>query len=109
MAGTFSAKAASSCSPYQKPRGRLGFRTGRFKRTETVSFSYMMSSAMTLADGSPLVPHVMVYLPDDYRNETLGGFGYRERFVMVEGGPEQPFVAANIYRPDMAVDPIWPD
>lgn len=88
-----------------KQRIQEGFRSGRFQRTETVSFSYMMSAAMTLADGSQLPAHVMVYLPDEYTNEILGGFPYRDKFVFVEGGPDEPFVAVNVYVEDKAIEP----
>ena len=84
---------------------REGFRSGRLQRTTTVSFSYMMSAAMTMSGGQPLTAHVMVYLPDDYSNETLGGFPFRERFVIVEGNADEPFVAANIYLPHKAIEP----
>jgi hypothetical protein len=82
-----------------------GFRSGRFQRTQTVSFSYMMSAAMTFAGGHQGPAHVMIYLPDNYSNAMLGGFPFRDRFVIVEGGPDEPFVAANIYLVEKAVQP----
>lgn len=82
-----------------------GFRNGRFQRTQTVSFSYMLSAAMTFGDGHQGPAHIMIYLPDNYRNDTVGGFPYKERLIIVEGGPDQPFVAANIYLLDEAIEP----
>ena len=82
---------------------RGGFQSGRFQRVETVAFSYMMSEAMTFGGGQRGPAHVMIYLPDDYTNDMIGGFSFKERFVIVEGGPDQPFVAANVYLPDKAI------
>ena len=84
-----------------------GFRSGRFDRTETVSFSYMLSAGMTFGDGHQGPPHIMIYLPDNYQNDTVGGFPYSERFIIVEGGPDQPFIAANIYLLDKAIEPVF--
>jgi hypothetical protein len=70
-----------------------GFRSGRFQRTESVSFSYKPSAGMTFGDGHQGTAHIMIYLPDNYENSTVGGFPCSERFIIVEGGPEQPFVA----------------
>ena len=83
-----------------------GFRTGRFQRTESVSFSYMLSAGMTFGGGQQGPPHIMVYLPDNYKNGTVGGFPYSERFIIVEGDPDQPFIAANIYLLDKAIEPV---
>ena len=82
-----------------------GFRSGRLKRTTTVSFSYMLSAAMTFSDGSAGPPHVMIYLPDSYTNEMLGGLPYGDRVAIVEGAPDEPFVAANIYMMDKGIEP----
>ena len=84
-----------------------GFRSGRFQRTQTVSFSYMLSAAMTFGNGQQGPAHIMIYLPDNYRNDTVGGFSYKERFIIVEGGPDQPYVAANIYLSDKAIEPTF--
>ena len=84
-----------------------GFRSGRFKRTQTVSFSYMLSAGMTFGDGNQGPAHIMIYLPDDYNNETVGGFPYAERFIIVEGSEEAAFVAANIYLPEQAIEPDY--
>jgi hypothetical protein len=89
-----------------KEEVQRGFREGRFRRTETVSFSYMMSAGMTFGSGASGPPHVMVYLPDDYSNQDVGGFPYSERVVFVEGGADEPFVAANIYV-DEAIEPAY--
>ena len=83
-----------------------GFRSGRFRRTESVSFSYMLSAGMMFGDGRQGPAHIMIYLPDNYENETVGGFPYSERFIIVEGGPDQPFIAANIYVLDKAIEPV---
>ena len=82
-----------------------GFRSGRLRRTESVSFSYMLSAGMRFGAGNPGPAHIMIYLPDNYENDTVGGFPYRERFIIVEGGPDQPFIAANIYLLDQAIEP----
>jgi len=84
-----------------------GFRSGRFQRTETVSFSYMLSAGMTFGGGQQGPAHIMVYLPDNYKNGTVGGFPYSERFIIVEGAPDQPFIAANIYLLDKAIEPAF--
>ena len=84
-----------------------GFRSGRFQRTETVSFSYMLSAGMTFGDGRQGPAHIMIYLPDNYKNDTVGGFPYSERFIIVEGAPDQPFIAANIYLLDKAIEPVF--
>ena len=84
-----------------------GFRNGRFQRTESVSFSYMLSAKMTFGGDQQGPAHIMVYLPDNYKNDTVGGFPYSERFIIVEGGPDQPFVAANIYLLDKAIEPVF--
>lgn len=84
---------------------REGFHSGRFHRTQAVSFSYMLSAAMTFGDSQQGPAHIMIYLPDNYRNSTVGGFPYKERFIIVEGRPDQPFVAANIYLLDNAIEP----
>jgi len=86
---------------------KAGFRSGRFRRTESVSFSYMLSAAMSFGDGHQGPAHIMIYLPDNYDNDSVGGFPYAERFIIVEGGPDQPFIAANIYLPDRAVEPVF--
>ena len=86
---------------------KAGFRSGRFNRTESVSFSYMMSAAMTFGGGHQGPAHIMIYLPDNYDNDSVGGFPYAERFIIVEGGPDQAFVAANVYLPDSAVEPVF--
>ena len=84
-----------------------GFRSGRFQRTETVSFSYMLSAGMMFGNGNQGPAHIMIYLPDNYENDTVGGFPYSERFIIVEGGPDQPFIAANIYLLDQAIEPVF--
>ncbi len=84
-----------------------GFRSGRFQRTQSVSFSYMMSAAMTFGGGHQGPAHIMIYLPDNYNNGTVGGFPYAEKFIIVEGGPDQPFAAANIYLLDKAIQPVF--
>ncbi len=43
----------------------------------------------------------------EYENDTVGGFPYSERFIIVEGGPDQPFIAANIYLLDKAIEPVF--
>jgi hypothetical protein len=83
------------------------FRNGQFKRTEAVSFSYMMSAAMTFGNGHQGPAHIMIYLPDNYSNDTVGGFPFKDLFLIVEGGPDQPFVAANIYLIDKAIGPVF--
>ncbi len=84
-----------------------GFRSGRFQRTESVSFSYMLSAGMMFGAGRQGPAHIMIYLPDNYENDTVGGFPYSERFIIVEGGPDQPFIAANIYLLDKAIEPVF--
>ncbi len=84
-----------------------GFQSGQFQRTETVSFSYMLSAAMSFGEGVQGPAHIMVYLPDNYKNGTVGGFPYAERFIIVEGSPDQPFIAANIYLLDKAIEPVF--
>ena len=83
-----------------------GFRSGRFQRTQSVSFSYMLSAAMGMGD-STMPAHIMIYLPDNYDNSTVGGFPYSERFIIVEGGADQPYIAANIYLLDKAIEPVF--
>ena len=84
-----------------------GFHSGRLQRTQTVSFSYMLSAGMRFGAGNPGPAHIMIYLPDNYEYDTVGGFPYRERFIIVEGGPDQPFIAANIYLLDKAIEPVF--
>ena len=60
-----------------------GFHSGKFRRTESVSFSYMLSAGMTFGDGHQGPAHIMIYLPDNYDNDTVGGFPYSERFIIV--------------------------
>lgn len=79
---------------------KAGFTSGHFCRIGAVAFSYMMSAAMV-----GTMPHVMVYLPDHYPNETLGGQAYTDRIVFVEGGPQCPYVAAMIYQPGNGLEP----
>ena len=67
----------------------------------------MLSAAMTFGNGQQGPAHIMIYLPDNYRNDTVGGFSYKERFIIVEGGPDQPYVAANIYLLDKAIEPTF--
>jgi hypothetical protein len=74
------------------------FRAGRLRRTERVSFSYMLSNASRYRPGRPGNPHIMVYLPDDYSNDILGSIDSRDRVMFVEGGPNEPYTAAVIYR-----------
>lgn len=83
-----------------------GFRSGRFQRTQSVSFSYMLSAAMGMGDNT-MPAHIMIYLPDNYGNSTVGGFPYSERFIIVEGGADQPYIAANIYLLDKAIEPVF--
>jgi hypothetical protein len=83
-----------------------GFRSGRFQRTQSVSFSYMLSAAMGMGDNT-MPAHIMIYLPDNYDNSTVGGFPYSERFIIVEGGADQPYIAANIYLLDKAIEPVF--
>ncbi len=82
-----------------------GFRSGRLQRTESVSFSYMLSAGMRFGTDNPGPAHIMIYLPDNYQNDTVGGFPYSERFIIVEGGRDEPFIAANIYLLDKAIEP----
>ena len=76
-----------------------GFASGRFQRVDSVAFSYMMSAAMSVQ------PHVMVYLPDHYTNETMGGLSYGDKLTFVEGGPDGPYVAAMIMQPGRGIEP----
>jgi hypothetical protein len=84
-----------------------GFRSGRFQRTESVSFSYMLSAGMMFGADRQGSAHIMIYLPDNYENDTVGGFPYSERFIIVEGSPDQPYIAANIYLLDKAIEPVF--
>ena len=67
----------------------------------------MVSAGMTFGGGQHGPAHIMIYLPGNYKNNTVGGFPYSERFNIVEGGLNQPFIAANIYLPDKAIEPVF--
>jgi hypothetical protein len=105
----FRAKLGTRMTPPAEIEAAIkeGFRSGRFHRTETVSFSYMLSAAMVFGDGHQGPPHIMIYLPDNYKNETVGGFPYSDQLIFVEGGPDQPFIAANIYLLDESIEPVF--
>lgn len=110
----FDAEAATVVLPVQLLRAQLAaqgftpeairdnvreaFRSGRLRRTQRVSFSYMLSNAMRYRRDRPGNPHIMVYLPDDYSNEILGAISPSDRVIFVEGGPDEPYTAAVIYR-----------
>lgn len=88
-----------------RDRVREAFRTGQLRRTERVSFSYMLSNAMRYRRERPGNPHIMVYLPDDYSNEILGGISSSDRVIFVEGGPDAPYTAAVVYRDGIDFEP----
>ena len=46
-------------------------------------------------------PHIMVYVPDDYSNKQVG-VTTSEHGYFIEGGPDQPYTAAVIYRSGIA-------
>ena len=83
------------------------FRSGRLQRTKTVSFGYMMSAEMKFDADHHGPAHIMIYVPDSYSNDTIGGFPYKEKFVIVEGGSDEPYTAANIYLTEKAIEPKY--
>lgn len=84
---------------------REAFAAGRFRRTETVSFSYMMSNQMRFRRTLKGTPHIMVYLPDEYSNTTIGVASERgPNGFFIEGGADHPYTAAVIYRPEYGID-----
>lgn len=84
---------------------RETFETGRFQRIKTVSLSYMMSNETRYSSTSKGIPHIMVYLPDEYNNTTIGIESLRgTNGFFIEGGPDQPYTAAVIYRPEYGID-----
>lgn len=51
------------------------------------SCSYMLSDAMTLSDGTSVLPHLIVSVPDDHTNEMLGGLSGIKREALLCGEP----------------------
>lgn len=75
------------------------FEQGKLKRADRAAFSYMLSNANQFQEGrSGPPPHIMVYLPDDYRPETAGSPNQNDGFF-IGGGAHSPYTAALIFRP----------
>ncbi len=79
------------------------FRSGKFSRTKTVSFSYMMS-----LDMPKHIPHIMFYYPDGSSDSTFGYRANGKRVVFVIGGDEEPYIAVVIPQRDRGIEPNYP-
>ncbi len=84
---------------------KKAIQSGRFQRIENLAFSYMLSNAMMYGKDHSGNPHIMLYFPDTYTNDMIGGLSWKDQVLFIEGGVEQPYTAAVIYGP--GIDPVY--